>query len=128
MATSRHPAHTLPHSRDDRYLRGDPREMYYRDRERRPYRDYGHHQQYEFRDHEREAYEREREIERELELDYERYANQIVKKYRKNPSNHLSNLLWIYVFHCIEWNTLYHCRMSKLCLWVELEESLDHLF
>lgn len=73
MATSRHPAHTMPHSRGE-YLRGDPREMYYRDRERRPYRDYGHHQQYEFRDHEREAYEREREIERELELDYERFV------------------------------------------------------
>lgn len=77
MASSRHPPHSLPHSRD--YLRGEHREMFYRDRERNRYRDYGHpnhpsHPQYEFRDHEREAYEREREIERELELDYERFG------------------------------------------------------
>lgn len=61
-----HSVQSLPHSRE--FLRGDPRDTYYRDRER--YRDYGH--RYEFRDREREAYERERELERELERDYER--------------------------------------------------------
>jgi hypothetical protein len=60
----------LPHSRE--FLRGDPRDNYYRDRERERYRDYP--LRYEFRDREREAYERERELERELERDYERFV------------------------------------------------------
>lgn len=64
-----HSVQSLPHSRE--FLRGDHRDMYYRgERDRERYRDYG--QRYEFRDREREAYERERELERELERDYER--------------------------------------------------------
>ncbi|CAO1437735.1 unnamed protein product [Diamesa serratosioi] len=78
-----HSVHSLPHSRE--FLRGDHRDLYYRerDRERDRYRDrdrdrerdYG--MRYEFRDREREAYEREREIERELERDYERMEHAV---------------------------------------------------
>ncbi|KAG5672200.1 hypothetical protein PVAND_002347 [Polypedilum vanderplanki] len=75
-----HSVHSLPHSRE--FLRGDHRDMYYRDRERERERyrdrdrDYG--LRYEFRDREREAYERERDLERELERDYESRMEHVV--------------------------------------------------
>ncbi|XP_070508111.1 voltage-dependent calcium channel type A subunit alpha-1 isoform X7 [Chironomus tepperi] len=82
-----HSVHSLPHSRD--YLRGDPRDMYYRDRERDRYRDRERERdreypiRYEFRDREREAYERERDLERELERDYERMEHSVPLSYEQ---------------------------------------------
>ncbi|KAL7018839.1 hypothetical protein ACKWTF_010927 [Chironomus riparius] len=84
-----HSVHSLPHSRD--YLRGDPRDMYYRDRERDRYRDRDRERErdreypirYEFRDREREAYERERDLERELERDYERMEHSVPLSYEQ---------------------------------------------
>lgn len=72
-----HSVQSLPHSRE--FLRGEHRDMYYRERDR--YRDYG--QRYEFRDREREAYERERELERELERDYERMEHAVPLSYEQ---------------------------------------------
>lgn len=67
MHNTPHSVHSLPHSRD---FSRENRDIYFRERDRFRDRDYG--LRYEFRDREREAYEREREIERELERDFER--------------------------------------------------------
>ena len=64
----------MPHSRD--FLHGNHRDMYYRDRYRAE-RDRNYALRYEFRDREREAYEREVELERELERDYERLEEKL---------------------------------------------------